>query len=504
MIQKVLIANRGEIAVRVMRSCKEMGIRTVAVFSEADRTARHVMYADEACLIGPAASKDSYLNIDNIIKAAKQHHADAIHPGYGFLSENADFARRCKEEGIIFIGPAAETMEAMGDKIAARKRMIAAGVPVVPGTEQPLQSAEEAVRICNEIGYPVMLKASMGGGGKGMRLIHNENEVVEAYNTARSESMSSFGDDTVYLEKFVEEPHHIEFQILGDNHGNVVHLFDRECSVQRRNQKIVEESPSPFLTPELRKEMGEKAVAAAKAVNYSGAGTIEFLVDKNRNFYFLEMNTRLQVEHPITEEVVGVDLVKEQIRIANDEVLHLRQEELFQRGHAIECRICAEYTEMNFMPSPGIIKQITEPNSIGVRIDSYVYEGYEIPIYYDPMIGKLIVWATNREYAIERMRRVLHEYKLTGVKNNISYLRAIMDTPDFVEGHYDTGFIAKNSEFLQQRITRTSEYSENIALIAAYIDYLMNLEENNSGMAADNRPISKWKEFGLHKGVLRI
>ena len=291
MIQKVLIANRGEIAVRVMRSCKEMGIRTVAVFSEADRTARHVMYADEACLIGPAASKESYLNIDNIIKAARQHHADAIHPGYGFLSENADFARRCKEEGIIFIGPSAETMEAMGDKIAARKRMIAAGVPVVPGTEQPLQSAEEAVRICNEIGYPVMLKASMGGGGKGMRLIHSEDEVVEAYNTARSESMSSFGDDTVYLEKFVEEPHHIEFQILGDNHGNVIHLFDRECSVQRRNQKIVEESPSPFLTPELRQEMGEKAVAAARAVNYSGAGTIEFLVDKNRNFYFLEMNT---------------------------------------------------------------------------------------------------------------------------------------------------------------------------------------------------------------------
>ena len=336
MIQKVLIANRGEIAVRVMRSCKEMGIRTVAVFSEADRTARHVMYADEACLIGPAASKESYLNIDNIIKAARQHHADAIHPGYGFLSENADFARRCKEEGIIFIGPSAETMEAMGDKIAARKRMIAAGVPVVPGTEQPLQSAEEAVRICNEIGYPVMLKASMGGGGKGMRLIHSEDEVVEAYNTARSESMSSFGDDTVYLEKFVEEPHHIEFQILGDNHGNVIHLFDRECSVQRRNQKIVEESPSPFLTPELRQEMGEKAVAAARAVNYSGAGTIEFLVDKNRNFYFLEMNTRLQVEHPITEEVVGVDLVKEQIRIANDEVLHLKQEELYQRGHAIE------------------------------------------------------------------------------------------------------------------------------------------------------------------------
>ena len=348
-----------------------------------------------------------------------------------------------------------------------------------------------------------MLKASMGGGGKGMRLIHNENEVVEAYNTARSESMSSFGDDTVYLEKFVEEPHHIEFQILGDNHGNVVHLFDRECSVQRRNQKIVEESPSPFLTPELRKEMGEKAVAAAKAVNYSGAGTIEFLVDKNRNFYFLEMNTRLQVEHPITEEVVGVDLVKEQIRIANDEVLHLRQEELFQRGHAIECRICAEDTENNFMPSPGIIKQLTEPNGIGVRIDSYVYEGYEIPIYYDPMIGKLIVWATTRQYAIERMRRVLYEFKITGVKNNISYLRKIMSTPDFVEGHYDTGFIAKNAESLKHK-NSSKGTAENIAIIAAYIDYLMNLEENASAGLKDNSPISRWRAFGLHKGVLRI
>ena len=372
-----------------------------------------------------------------------------------------------------------------------------------PGTEQPLQSAEEAVRICNEIGYPVMLKASMGGGGKGMRLIHNENEVVEAYNTARSESMSSFGDDTVYLEKFVEEPHHIEFQILGDNHGNVVHLFDRECSVQRRNQKIVEESPSPFLTPELRKEMGEKAVAAAKAVNYSGAGTIEFLVDKNRNFYFLEMNTRLQVEHPITEEVVGVDLVKEQIRIANDEVLHLRQEELFQRGHAIECRICAEDTENNFMPSPGIIKQLTEPNGIGVRIDSYVYEGYEIPIYYDPMIGKLIVWATTRQYAIERMRRVLYEYKITGLKTNLSYLKRIMHTPDFVKGEYNTLFIEKNSRMLL-RSNGNNEEIENIAMIASYIDYLMNLEENKSSQLPDGRPISRWREFGLQKGVLRI
>lgn len=505
MIKKILIANRGEIAVRVMRSCREMGIRSVAVFSEADRTARHVLYADEASLIGPAASKESYLDIDKIIRAAKQHKADAIHPGYGFLSENAGFARRCREEGLIFIGPSAETIEAMGDKISARKRMIAAGVPVVPGTQQPITDATEARHLCREIGFPVMLKASMGGGGKGMRLIHSEEEVEEAYNAARSESLSSFGDDTVYLEKFVEQPHHIEFQILGDNHGSVIHLCERECSVQRRNQKILEETPSPFITSALRQEMGQKAVAAAKAINYSGAGTIEFLVDKDRNFYFLEMNTRLQVEHPITEEVLGIDLVKEQIRIANNEPLHLRQEEVAQRGHAIECRICAEDTAAGFIPSPGIIRQLTEPSGIGVRIDSYVYEGYEIPVYYDPMIGKLIVWATTRAYAIERMRRVLHEYKITGLKTNISYLRRILDIPDFIQGHYDTSFIEKHAEHLQQTVNPDDEHeSENVALAAAYIDYLMNLEENNSGTASDNRPISRWREFGLQKGVLRI
>ena len=366
MIKRILVANRGEIAVRVMRSCREMEITSIAVFSEADRTAKHVLYADEAYCIGPAASKESYLNIEKIIEVAKSCRADAIHPGYGFLSENATFARRCREEGIIFIGPDPETMEAMGDKISARIKMIEAGVPVVPGTQENLKSLEEAVELCNQIGYPVMLKASMGGGGKGMRLIHRADEVEEAYTTAKSESLSSFGDDTVYLEKFVEEPHHIEFQILGDKHGNVIHLCERECSVQRRNQKIVEESPSVFVTPELRRDMGEKAVAAAKAVNYVGAGTIEFLVDKHRNYYFLEMNTRLQVEHPITEEVVGVDLVKEQIKVAEGQVLQLKQEDIQQRGHAIECRICAEDTEMNFMPSPGVIKQITEPNGIGV------------------------------------------------------------------------------------------------------------------------------------------
>lgn len=503
MIKKVLIANRGEIALRIMRSCREMNIRTVAVFSEVDRTARHVMYADEASEIGPAAAKDSYLNIEKIIQVAKQHRADAIHPGYGFLSENAQLALRCKEEGIIFIGPTAEVMNTMGDKIKARQSMITAGVPVVPGTEQPLQSEEEAIKICNEIGYPVMLKASMGGGGKGMRLIHSEEDIKDAYTTARSESMSSFGDDTVYLEKFIEEPHHIEFQILGDVYGNVIHLFDRECSIQRRNQKIVEESPSPFLTPELRQLMGEKAVAAAKAINYTGAGTIEFLVDKDYNFYFLEMNTRLQVEHPITEEVLGIDLVKEQIRIANGEKLHLKQEELYQRGHAIECRICAEDTENNFMPSPGIIKQLVEPHGIGVRIDSYVYEGYEIPIYYDPMVSKLIVWATTRQFAIERMRRVLYEYKLTGIKTNLSYLKRIMHNPDFNKGKYNTLFVEKNSRSLLRRNNENDEI-ENIAMIASYIDYLMNLEENKNSLSTDTRPISRWREFGLQKGVLRI
>ena len=498
-----MIANRGEIAVRVMRSCREMGIVSVAVYSEADRTSHHVAYADEAWLLGGAAAKDSYLNIERIIEVAKACRADAIHPGYGFLSENAAFARRCREEGIVFIGPRPEVMEAMGDKIAARRRMKAAGVPVVPGTEEPLKSEDDALKVCEEIGYPVMLKASMGGGGKGMRLIHSRDEVIEAYRTARSESMSSFGDDTVYIEKFVEEPHHIEFQILVDSHGNVIHLFDRECSVQRRHQKIVEESTSPFLTPELRREMGEKAVAAARAVGYEGAGTIEFLVDKHRRFYFLEMNTRLQVEHPITEEVVGVDLVKEQLKIANGEAIQLRQEEIYQRGHAIECRICAEDTENNFMPSPGVIRQLTEPNGIGVRIDSYVYEGYEIPIYYDPMVGKLIVWATNRQYAIERMRRVLYEYKLTGLKTNLAYLKRIMYVPEFVRGEYNTLFIERNARMLIRQNTANDEL-ESVAMIAAYIDYLVNLEENAPSHLADERPISRWKEFGLQKGVLRI
>lgn len=504
MIKKVLVANRGEIALRVMRSCREMGIMTVAVFSEADRTASFVSYADEASFIGSAAASESYLNIERIIATAKRHGADAIHPGYGFLSENSTFARRCGEEGITFIGPRPETMDAMGDKISARKCMIAAGVPVVPGTEQPLSSAEEGARIASEIGYPVIIKASMGGGGKGMRIVREAAEFAEAFEAASSEAVSSFGDGTVYVEKYVEGPHHIEFQILGDNYGNVIHLYERECSVQRRNQKIVEESPSPFITPELRARMSEAAVKAAKAVGYVGAGTIEFLVDCHRNFYFLEMNTRLQVEHPITEEVLGVDLVKEQLRIASGEPLHLIQDELLQRGHAIECRICAEDTDNGFIPSPGIIKQLVQPNGIGVRIDSAAYEGYEIPVYYDPMIGKLIVWATTRQFAIERMKRVLWEYRITGPKTNINYLRRIMDVPDFADGDYDTSFILKNEILLRPHENEGDREHEEVAMITAYIDYLMNLEENAPTSAADNRPISRWREFGLQKGVLRI
>jgi acetyl-CoA carboxylase biotin carboxylase subunit len=391
MIKKVLVANRGEIALRVMRSCREMGILTVAVFSAADRTSQHVRYADEAYHIGPAPSSESYLNMEKILEVAKKCQADAIHPGYGFLSENAKFSARCRQEGIIFIGPTPEVIQTMGDKITARETMVKSGVPVVPGTNDKLVTDEQALEVVRAIGLPVMIKASAGGGGKGMRLVKTESEILPSLRAARSEAKASFGNDTVYVEKFVQNPHHIEFQILADQHGHVIHLCERECSVQRRHQKIVEETPSPLLTPEIREQMGLHAVQAAKSVGYEGAGTIEFLVDNDLNYYFLEMNTRLQVEHPITERVIGVDLVKEQILIAAGEHLKIKQSDVVQRGHAIECRIYAEDPDNNFMPSPGRIRHLTEPLGLGVRVDGYVYEGYEIPIYYDPMISKLIV-----------------------------------------------------------------------------------------------------------------
>lgn len=502
MIKKVLIANRGEIAVRVMRSCREMGIETVAVYSDVDRKAMHVRYADDAVCIGPAPSSESYLRKDKIIEAAKLTGADAIHPGYGFLSENAEFARMCEKEGIIFIGPSAYAIDTMGDKITARKTMISAGVPVVPGTTEPINDIKTALEVIKQIGLPVMIKASAGGGGKGMRLVKREEDIINAISGARSEAKAAFGDDAVYIEKYISSPHHIEFQVLGDQHGNIVHLFERECSVQRRHQKVVEETPSPIMTPEVRMKMGADAVAAAKAVNYYGAGTIEFIVDDNLNYYFLEMNTRLQVEHPITERVVGVDLVKQQINIANGLPLAFKQEDLKQSGHAIEVRIYAEDPDNNFMPSPGVIKHIRSPLGLGVRHDGYVYEGYEIPMYYDPMISKLIVWAQTREEAIKRLKRALFSYKITGVKTSIPYLHRILEVPDFLKGRYNTHFIEENQEFLQKRINCT-ERTVDIAAITAFVDYISKLESLQQARPTQELGNS-WKDFGRKRSILRL
>ncbi|MDA3942323.1 MAG: acetyl-CoA carboxylase biotin carboxylase subunit [Bacteroidetes bacterium] len=502
MIKKVLVANRGEIAIRVMRSCREMGIETVAVFSEADRSSMHVRYADDAYYIGPSPSSESYLKMEKIIEVAKKSGADAIHPGYGFLSENAAFSARCQKEGILFIGPDSFAIETMGDKITARKTMIAAGVPVVPGTTEPINDLKKAVEVIHGIGLPVMIKASAGGGGKGMRLVKEESQILDAVSAARSEAKAAFGDDAVYIEKYINSPHHIEFQILGDKHGNVVHLFERECSVQRRHQKVVEETPSPIMTPEVRAKMGEAAVAAAKAVNYHGAGTIEFIVDDNLNYYFLEMNTRLQVEHPITERVVGVDLVKQQINIANGLELSFRQKDLKQHGHAIEVRIYAEDPDNNFMPSPGIIKHITEPLGLGVRHDGYAYEGYEIPMHYDPMISKLIVWGETRTEAIARMKRALYNYKITGVKTSIPYLHRILEVPAFIEGRYNTHFIEENQQYLKPR-KNCSGRCEDVAVIAAFFDYINKLEKIQP-QAITKDLGNNWKDFGRKRSILRL
>ena len=502
MIKKVLVANRGEIAVRVMRSCREMGIRSVAVYSDADRNSMHVRYADEAYNIGPAPSRESYLNIEAIIGAAKHSGADAIHPGYGLLSENADFSARCKEEGIIFVGPDAYAIKTMGDKITARQTMIAAGVPVVPGTTEKISDENKALEVVKEIGLPVMIKASAGGGGKGMRLVKVIEELGSSFRMAKSEAMNAFGNDAVYIEKYIQSPHHIEFQILADSHGNAIHLFERECSIQRRHQKVIEETPSPLMTPELRREMGEMAVQAAKAVNYKGAGTIEFIVSDSLEYYFLEMNTRLQVEHPVTERVVGVDLVKEQINIANGNPLPFTQEDLRQHGHSIQCRIYAEDPDNNFMPNPGVISHITEPHGLGLRCDGYVYEGYEIPMYYDPMITKLISWGETRSEAIARMKRALYEYKITGVITNIKFLEKIMDTEDFKQGKYNTHFIEKNEKALHLSRQCGTE-CEDVAIMAAFIDYITKLERIQPPKYTGELG-SNWKDFGRKRNILRL
>lgn len=443
MFKKVLIANRGEIAVRIIRACREMNIATVAVYSEADRDALHVKLADEAFCIGPAQSTRSYLNIPNIISTAQVANADAIHPGYGFLSENPFFAEIVETSNITFIGPSAAAIKSMGAKAVARETMIAAGIPVVPGTKGIIENEEEAKKIASEIGYPVMIKASAGGGGKGMRIAQGPHDLQKALQTAQREAEAAFGNGAVYIEKYLEEPRHIEFQILADKHGNVIHLGERDCSVQRRNQKLIEESPSVALTEDKRCEMGEAAVKAAKAVDYVGAGTIEFLVDKHGNYYFIEMNTRIQVEHTVTEMVTGIDLIKEQIRIAAGDKLAYTQDDIKVNGWAIECRINAERPDKNFMPSPGKITSYLTPGGFGVRLDSAVYPGYNIPPFYDSMIGKLIVWGKTRAEAISRMQRALDEFEIEGIHTTIPFHQIILANAFFQRGEVYTNFIQR-------------------------------------------------------------
>ena len=441
MFKKILIANRGEIALRVIRACRDMGIISVAVYSEADKNAMHAHIADESLCIGGAAAKDSYLNMRAVITAAQISGADAVHPGYGFLSENTAFVKLCEDNNIKFIGPGADSIAVMGDKAAAKLMMAKSGVPTIPGSHGAVHSRREAEDICDKIKYPVMIKAVSGGGGKGIRYVADKQELKHAYDMCRAEGKASFGDDSIYIEKFIQEPRHIEIQVLADEHDNCVHLFERDCSLQRRHQKLVEEAPSVFVDEELRGKMGRSAINAAKATGYTNAGTVEFLVDKDKNYYFMEMNTRIQVEHPVTEIITGIDIVKEQIKIAAGEPLSFKQKDIKILGHAIECRINAENPDKNFAPSPGIIKELNVPGGPGVRVDSAVYQGCAIPPFYDSMISKLIVSGKDREEAIARMRRALAEYLFDGIITNVDYQIELMSTEEFLNGNFDIGFI---------------------------------------------------------------
>ncbi|MEM7032561.1 MAG: acetyl-CoA carboxylase biotin carboxylase subunit [Chloroflexota bacterium] len=497
MIQKVLIANRGEIAVRIIRTCQEMGIRTVAVYSAADETSQHVLLADEAVPIGSAPPFESYLSIERVIDAAKSTACDAVHPGYGFLSENAEFAERVGQANLIFIGPSAEAIRLMGSKIKAREIMKGAGVPIVAGHHLEDNQAQANIHaLAKEIGYPLFVKAAAGGGGKGMRLVEQEAELDEAIDSAKREAYQAFGNDQVFLEKYVLNPHHIEFQICGDVHGNIVHLFERECSIQRRHQKIIEESPSPLLDDDLRDRMGQAAIVAAKAVNYVNAGTVEFLADEAGNFYFLEMNTRLQVEHPVTEMVTGIDLVRLQIMIANDSPLHFQQDDVSQRGHAIECRIYAEDPANGFLPETGTLLQVSEPSGPDIRVDSGFNTNNEVTLHYDPMLAKLIVRAENRENAIQKMRLALQEFDILGVRTNIAFLQDVVDYPAFQTGDTTTNFI----EQYFSGWGKADEEVPEIALIAAALaEYQSKQTPSTQTIRADRLGedmFSPWQNLG--------
>ena len=494
---KVLIANRGEIAVRVIRACREMGYPTVAVYSEPDRAALHVVSADQAMPVGAAPSRESYLRIDRILDAAKKSGADAIHPGYGFLAENADFARACRDAGLLFIGPSPESIDAMGSKTESRQRMKAAGVPVVPGLTEPVKSFDEIAAFAKESGFPIMIKASAGGGGKGMRLVEREEDLRQSFERVTSEAESFFGDSAVYAEKFITSPRHIEVQVVGDQHGNIVHVGERECTLQRRHQKVVEECPSPVVDEELRARLGAMAVKAAAAVNYYSTGTIECLMGPDREFYFLEMNTRLQVEHPVTEMVWGVDLVKEQLRIAQGEKLSFTQADLRPLGHAIECRIYAEDPARKFAPSPGLIRYINLPQGPGVRNDQGVYPGYTVPVYYDPMLSKLIVHGPTREEAIARMRRALAEYRVEGIMTTIPFFTYIMDNPDFIAANFDTGYIDRILPQIDFAERPSTQHDVDAAIAAAAI---LAFEESQNVKLPEDLP-SRWRNAARVEGL---
>jgi len=488
LFNKVLVANRGEIAVRVIRALRELGILSVAVYSDADRRSLAVRLADEAAYVGPASPSESYLRIDGILDAAKRHGAEAIHPGYGFLSENAAFAEACAAAGIVFIGPPAEAIRKLGSKTAARQLAIAAGTPVVPGTEHALSGLEEARSAASALGYPVLLKASAGGGGKGMRRVDGERELQAALRDAASESGRAFGNSEVYIEKLVEDPRHIEIQILGDHHGHLIHLGERECSIQRRHQKVMEECPSPFMAshPDLRQRMGEAAVRVARAAGYTNAGTVEFLVDRDANFYFLEVNTRLQVEHPVTELVTGLDLVEWQLKIATGEALTLKQNDVTWRGSAIECRIYAEDPDNNFLPAPGTIAHLSEPSGPGIRLDSGVFEGWSVPLEYDPLLAKLAAWGSSREMAIRRLDRALAEYVLTGVRNNIAFFRDVLADAEFRDGRLATSFL--------ERFFKRRKKSEDDPWAEAAAALVLMLESSRAGIEAGST--SRWLDSG--------